>query len=202
MGYEDQRAALARRVREALAGELGPGASLRALAGAAGTSVATLKHYFGDRDGLLQGVMESARADAAPYLAMAAQVRPGDVRGSLQHFLRGLCRAWTRHGVGPMYGATLALGLGSRAVGPSFVSHVLEPLLQAGEALLRQLEEQGALTLPDVRAASLALLAPVVFALLHQDNLAGARCRPLDLPRFLEAHVDAFLRSFQPRGRR
>ncbi len=200
--YEAQRTTLARRVREAIAGEVGLNASFRELAGAADTSVATLKHYFGDREGLLRGVMENMRADAAPYLAISAQVRLGDVRASLRAFLKSLGSAWFKHGVGKMYGATLALGLGSKAVGPSYVTHVLEPLLQTGETLLRQHVEHGDLVIADVRHASLTLLSPVVFALLHQDNLGGARCRPLDLPRFLETHVDAFLRAFPaPRKR-
>ena len=202
MDYDQQRAALARRVREALTVDEGIHASLRELATSAGTSVATLKHYFGDRDGLMQGVMESQRADGAPFLAMAAQARPGDVRASLLHFLKGLSMAWVKHGVGKMYASTLALGLGSKAVGPAFVNHVLEPMLQTGESLLRQHQERGEVVIDDVRHASLMLLSPVVFGLLHQDSLGGAQCRPLDLPRFLETHVDAFLRAFPARVKR
>ena len=197
--YEEQRAALARRVRDALAQDRGINASFRELAAAAGTSVATLKHYFGDRDGLLQGVMENQRADAAPYLAMSAQAKHGDVRGSLLRFVEGLSNAWFKYGVGKMYASTLALGLGNKSAGPSYVNHVLEPLLQSGESLLRQHVERDELVVADVRQASLMLLSPVVFALFHQDSLSGAQCRPLDLPRFLQAHVDAFLRAFPPR---
>jgi AcrR family transcriptional regulator len=196
--YDLQRAALAKKVREALAGEAGIHASLRELAAAAGTSVATLRHYFGDREGLLKGVMENMRAEAAPYLAMSAQVKPGDVRGTLSSFFANMHMAWFRYGVGSMYGATLALGLGTKSIGPGFVDHVLEPLLQTGESMLRQHVERGELEIDDLRHASLALLSPVVFALLHQDNLSGVQCRPLDVPRFLETHVDAFLRAFPP----
>jgi hypothetical protein len=46
------------------------------------------------------------------------------------------------------------------------------------------------------------LLSPVVLGLLHQDSLGGAQCRPLELPRFLETHVDAFLRAFPQRVKR
>lgn len=202
MNYDEQRALLARRVRQALMVDEGIHASLRELATSAGTSVATLKHYFGDRDGLMQGVMESQRADAAPFLAMAAQAKPGDVRASLLHFLKGFAMAWVKHEVGKMYASALALGLGSKAVGPSFVNHVLEPMLQTGESLLRQHQERGEVVIDDVRHASLMLLSPAVFGLLHQDSLGGAQCRPLDLPRFLETHVDAFLRAFPPRVKR
>jgi hypothetical protein len=130
---------------------------------------------------------------------MAAQARPGDVRASLLHFLKGFSMAWFKHGVGKMYASTLALGLGSKAVGPAYVNHVLEPMLQAGESLLRQHQERGELIIDDVRHGSLMLLSPVVFGLLHQDSLGGAQCRPLDVPRFLETHVDAFLRAFPAR---
>lgn len=192
---------LARKVREALSRDEGIHASLRELAEAAGTSVATLRHYFKDREGLLQGVMESQRADGAPYLAMSAQAKHGDVRGSLLGFLQGLSTAWFKYGVGKMYASTLALGLGSKAVGPSYVNHVLEPLLQTGESLLRQHLERDEVVVDDVRQASLMLISPVVLALLHQDSLLGAQCRPLDLPAYLQTHVDAFLRAFPARAK-
>lgn len=197
--YEEQRAGLARKVGEALRGEAGVSASLRTLAREAGTSVATLRHYFKDRDGLLRAVMEGLRADAAPYLAMSAQPLFGDVRTSLLRFLKGLSTAWFRYRVGAIYASSLAVGLANRQIGPSFVNHVLEPLLQTGESLLRQHVERGELHSDDVRHASLMLLSPVVFALLHQDSLLGAECRPLDVPRMLETHVDAFLRSHRQR---
>lgn len=193
--YDEQRAGLARKVGEALRGEAGVSASLRTLAHEAGTSVATLRHYFKDRDGLLRAVMEGLRADAAPYLAMSAQPIFGDVRASFLRFLTGLSTAWFRYRVGAMYASSLALGLANRQIGPSFVNHVLEPLLQTGESLLRQHVERGELQSDDVRHASLMLLSPVVFALLHQDSLLGAECRPLDLPRLIETHVEAFLRA-------
>jgi hypothetical protein len=140
--------------------------------------------------------MEGLRADAAPYLAMASRPVLGDVRASLMQFLKGLSVAWFRHKVGPMYASTLAVGLGNRPVGPAFVNHVLEPLLQTGESLLRQHVERGELIIEDARHASLSLLSPVVLALLHQDSLLGSQCRPLDVPKMLETHVDAFLRAF------
>ena len=171
-------------------------ASLRELAASADTSVATLKHYFTDRGGLMNAVMESQRADGAPFLAMAAQAKHGDVRGSLLHFLTGFSGAWFKFNVGKMFSSTLALGLGTKAIGPSYVTHVLEPTLQTGETLLRQHQERGELVIDDVRHASLMLISPAVFALLHQDSLLGSQCRPLDLPTYLTTHVDAFLRAF------
>jgi AcrR family transcriptional regulator len=199
--YDDSRLALARRVRGTLMAEEGIRSSLRHLAAGAGTSVATLKHYFGDREGLLRAVMESLRIDGAPFMARASTPVSGDVRASLQQFLASLVVAWDRFQVGAMHGAMLAEGLSVRALGGSYVTLLLEPLLQVGEQLLQRHLDRGELEPLEVRQAALMLQAPLVLALLHQHNLAGAACRPLDVPAFIEAHVDAFLRAY-PRGRR
>jgi AcrR family transcriptional regulator len=199
--YDDSRLALARRVRGTLMAEEGIRSSLRQLAAGAGTSVATLKHYFGDRDGLLRAVMESLRIDGAPFMARASTPVSGDVRASLRQFLSSLTLAWERFQVGSMHGAMLAEGLTVRALGGSYVTLLLEPLLQVGEQLLQRHVDRGELEPLEVRQAALMLQAPLVLALLHQRNLAGHACRPLDLPDFIEAHVDAFLRAY-PRGRR
>lgn len=194
--YQDSRLQLARRVRVGLLSDGGLRASLRELAASAGTSVATLKHYFGDRDGLLTAVMESMRIDGAPYLAQASSPTSTDVRESLRAMLQALTGAWSRFQVGRTYAAMLAEGLAVKGLGPSYVTFLLEPLLQMGEQMLQRHIDAGRLMPCDVRQASLMLLSPAVLALLHQDNLSGAGCRPLNLEAFMSAHVDAFLRAF------
>ena len=190
--YDLERGAMLSRISKAVDQGVLPD-SMRALADAAGVSVTTLRHYFGDRAGVLQAMMENTRAEAAPYLAMASRLIPGDVRASLLHFLGAMHQAWFRHGVGKRYASTLMVGLGGGALGPSFVSHVLEPLLQTCEALLQQHVDRGELHIRDVRAAALMLMSPVVLAHLHQDSLGGSSCRPLDLKSLLELQVDTFL---------
>lgn len=196
--YDAQRLALARKVRERVMGPDGLRASMRELAEAAGTSVATLKHYFEDRDGLMRAVLESQHVDSAPYLAMASIPLPGDVRGSLRGYLTRLKSAWFEYGVGVIQARSLAGGLAMPALGPTYVNHLLEPLLGTCETLLRRHVELGDLTPLDPRVGALQFLAPVVLALLHQDSLSGASCRPLDLDAFFDAHVDAFLRAWPP----
>ncbi len=194
--YDEQRLTLARRVRARVMAPDGLRASLRQLAAAADTSVATLKHYFTDRDGVLRAVLESQHVDAAPYLAMAAVPIAGDVEASLSAYLVRLKGAWFEHGVGVIQATALAGGLGSPALGPTYVNHLLEPLLGTCETLLRRHVELGDLAPLDPRIAALEFLAPVVLALLHQDSLSGASCRPLDLDAFFTAHVAAFLRAW------
>ena len=194
--YDDARLALARKVRTRVMKPDGLRASLRELATAADSSVATLKHYFGDREGVLTAVMESQHIDAAPYLAMASTPIPGDVRASLLAYLKRLEEAWFKHGVGVIQASSLAGGLSTRALGPTYVNHLLEPLLGTVETLLRrhvELKDLGAL---NERYAALQFLSPVVLALFHQDSLSGNTCRPLELKAFFVEHVDMFLRAY------
>jgi AcrR family transcriptional regulator len=197
--YDAQRLALARKVRERVMAPEGLRASLREFAEAAGTSVATLKHYFEDREGLLRAVLESQHVDAAPYLAMASVPISGDVEASLTAYVTQLKGAWFEHGVGVIQATALAGGLSTPTLGPVYVNHLLEPLLGTCETLLRRHVELGALGPLDARVAALQFLAPVVLALLHQDSLSGASCRPLDLDAFFRDHVAAFLRAWPPR---
>ena len=40
------------------------------------------------------------------------------------------------------------------------------------------------------------MMGPVILALLHQNELYGSRCRPLELEAYLDAHVDGWLRGY------
>ncbi len=198
--YDQQRLDLARRVRPLLTSEHGVRASMRQLAEAGGVSMATLRHYFPARSDVLTAVMETWFIDGAAHLARAAQPASRDLRRSLRVFLDNLHDGWVNFGVGPAYAAMFAEGLSSQALGPQFVSSMLEPLLQAGEALLRHLIERKQLAPCDVRHASLTLLSPIVLGLFHQDSLLGSRCRPLDVKALIPAHVDRFLLAFPAPG--
>jgi AcrR family transcriptional regulator len=202
--YDEERLDLARRVRQRILAPDGLRTSLRELAQAAESSVATLKHYFGDRDGLVQAVMESARIDSSPYLAMASAPIEGDVRASLLSLVERLAQAWVKYGVGGIHTTSLAAGFSSRELGTTYVNLLLEPLLQTAESRIRRHVELGEMEPCNERFAALALLSPVVLGLLHQVQLGGKDCRPLDVDAFFKAHVDAFLKGYPAtnKGRR
>lgn len=196
--YAERRLALARALRQELVSDGGVRRSMRELAARTGTTVTTLRHYFSDRRGMVEAVMQATRVDGAPHLASAAIPSCSDVRRSLRDFLGGVHVAWVQHQVGPMLASMLAEGISTRALGPAYVTDLLEPLLASGEELLRRHVSAGRLPEMDVRQANLMLLSPVVLALLHQHSLDGVKCRPLKLAPFLDAQVDAFLRAFGP----
>lgn len=176
--------------------KLGPGASLRELAADAELSPNNVRHYFGDRDDLVAAMLAHLRSQGEPYMALASRAGEGDAEQVLRQFLRGLLLAWRSFGVGRMHGVTLAEGLAGGPRGPAYVAEILEPTLVTLERLLATLVKDGRLPALDPRVAGLALLGPVVLALLHQDNLGGVACRPLDVEAYLEAHLQGWLRGW------
>ncbi|HVP68221.1 MAG TPA: hypothetical protein VMT17_13250 [Anaeromyxobacteraceae bacterium] len=165
----------------------------------AGTSPSNLRHYLGDRAGVLSAVMAELHRRGAPFLAEGAASPRGPARASLRWFLGFLVEGW-RVGVGRAHAAGLGAGLDERALGEQYLLHLLEPTLAAAEARIARHVAQGEIERCDLRHAALELVCPVVLALLHQDALGGAAVRPLDLQAFLDEHVARFLRSHAPAG--
>lgn len=197
--YERKRAALAEAALPRLLADGGE-TSLNELAEAIGVSVPTLKHYFGDRSGLVAAAWRRQAELARPHLQNAATPSANDLETSLRDFLSELVRAWRAFGVGRVFAVGLGSGLHDAAVGPAYLDGVLEPTLQALERRLRRHAELGQLRVraadgEGLRAAALVLLSPVVLALLHQDALGGATCRALDVDAFVEFHLAGFLRA-------
>jgi citronellol/citronellal dehydrogenase len=152
-----------------------------------------LKHYFGDRDGLVEAITSVCHEDALPILARVSQPQGEDARSSLLLFFERLLLGWQHAGVGRLHEVGLSESLGDARLGPAFVNNILEPSLQSTEKLLAVLIERKHLPEMEVRAAALSLMSPVILALLHQGGLMGDRCRPLDVRDFIRVHVDHWL---------
>lgn len=178
----------------------GEPATFKDLAAASGVSPATLKHYFGDRAGVVAAVAEAFAVEAQPHLAAMTEVPPGmAVATSLTEVLLGFQEAWRRHGAGRAFAGGIAVGLEHRDNGPVVVDRMLEPLLQAMERLLEVHVERGDLPPIPLREAALSVVAPVLLALLHQDSLGGATCRHLDVDDFTRTHVRWVVRGLEVR---
>lgn len=192
LDYDERRTALARQLSRGLQrGDAVP-AALADLAATAGVSTTTLRHYFGDRDGVIAAVLETARLDAAGYIGAGADASGRPPEQSVPDLLLGVVLAWRQHGLDQLLTGALSVGLGSRTRGPAVVTELLEPLLAGTERLLVAHASSGQLPWLDetaARAAALALVAPVLLALLHQDALRGRTVRPLDLEPFVREHA-------------
>lgn len=195
LDYVEERERLVQRLLPALLRPGGAELSFRQMAHEAGVSPATLRHYFPTREDLLVEVLALLRRAGLPYLHAAATQPIEGVRASLEWLLGQIVLGW-RRAVGAVHVLGLSAGLGHERLGPAYVNEILEPTLQAAEARIARHVASGELSQCDVRHAALALISPLVLGLLHQDSLLGARCRPLDLERFLADHLDHFLRAY------
>ncbi len=200
--YAARRSTLINKVRDRLSLQDGESPSYRDLAAAAGVSVPTLRHYFGPREQIIKAIFEQALEGAAVHLTRARSSESADLTNSLSGFLQRLVGGWTRGNVGALHRIGLAEGLRSPVTALSYLNDVLEPTLQALETRLTSYREQGLVVECHIRHAALMLLSPIVLALLHQYDLGGTRCRPLDIPTLIEEHVKVFVRAYQPAQRR
>ena len=191
--FEAKRGALAMRVLGALR-DGGAGPSMRELAAACEVTPPTLRHYFGDRDGAVRAALAIAHRLGAEHLLRVATADLGPAPAALAAGLDELLAGWMEFGVGRLHEIGLQLGLGHPTLGPAYLNEVLEPTLQAFEARLALHVARGELEVTDLRQATLALLAPLVLGLLHQRELGGQRCRPLDLRGLAAAQLADFLR--------
>ncbi len=193
--YDEKRRQLARRVMHTLVDAPAAHASLRELARAARVSVSTMRHYFEDRAGIVEAAIREMGGTAERYLRSAKESPTGNPAQQLRDYVRTLTEAWHTHRVGRAHAVGLAEGLYD-ATGPTYVVSLLEPFVRSAEEVLTGLASPKLASADQVRSAALALLSPVILALVHQDSLGGADQKPLDVERFLDQHVHAFAKGW------
>lgn len=202
--HDEKRRELALRVARAVQARPGQHQSLRELAERAEVPVNTLRHYFADRAGAVAAGLRALEAEGAPYLRFVQALEAQPPAAALELLLAQVVAGWPR-GLGAAHATGLAEGLGQADVGPAYLQGLFEPTLQGLEALFQAWIDRGALRPHPPRVSALAWLGPAVLVLLHQQDLGGARCRPLDLDAWARAHNQAWLRAFgldEPSGPR
>jgi AcrR family transcriptional regulator len=170
--------------------------SLRQLAIAAGVTVPTLRHYFGDREDLVQAVLEEFFVRGERYLE-----RGSEPYGELEHSIRAFLGMFSEVLVtGPKLGDMIAIafleGFYSRRLGPAALNYVIEPPLQAMESRLAAHRARGELGDVDLRCAALMLISPLVVACMHQQQMFGAQVRPLSFAPVIDAAVSSFMQAY------
>jgi AcrR family transcriptional regulator len=193
--YEEKRLALLKRLDPRLSDLSHARPSFREMAGAAGVSVPTLRHYFTDRDGVLQAYLVWQGSESARYRPLVASTEDPFER-SIRRVLHGSAFGLKDMGRIRTHVVGLTEGLHNARVGPSYLQATLEPLLASVEQRLTLHVARGEMRAVDLRHAAISLLAPLLLAILHQRELGGTSVRQLDLDRFLEDHAAAFVRAY------
>lgn len=153
--------------------------SFRQLAMAGQVAEPTLRHYFGDRDGVAREIMHELGERARPLIEAVAQTT-ADAGAAVDTYVE-LSRAGVQHGgFARAHAFGLIEGVADPAVGRMYLTELLEPSLRALEARLAPHLGPDA-TDTDARAAALMMFAPMLLAVLHQQLLGGAESAPIDL---------------------
>ena len=193
--FAEARAALLGRLRAALLADHPP-TSFRSLATAAGVTIPTLRHYFGDREEVLAAVFADCLVGGQAELKIA-QTPSGPFRQSIHDLLHHLVGGF-RHGrLDRLHSVGLTEGLSHARVAQSYLASILEPtLIAVGERLQAHIA-RGEMRVTDPRHAALALVSPVLLLFLHQHQLGGASSHPTDIDAFITHHAEAFTTAHQ-----
>jgi AcrR family transcriptional regulator len=199
--YDVKRRALLHRMTSRLMRREVARPSLRQLADAAGVTVPTLRHYFGSRAEIVDAILEEyRRLGEARLQSIAADAAPfGD---SIREFAGSLIRGMSAPRevrLGDVFAVSLAEGLLDREIGPSALRHIIDPSVDALQARLQLHISRGEMVSTDTRAAALMLISPILVAVLHQDQMGGSGCNPMDVERLADEISAAFVRAYEAR---
>ncbi|MEN0067400.1 MAG: TetR/AcrR family transcriptional regulator [Myxococcota bacterium] len=184
-GYEEKRAELATRVFRCIMDD--GGISLNAMADFTGVSRPTLRHYFGDRDGAVRAALETASEIGSGYVRQVQYAEGDTAAEALRNALEFLVVGWRDYRVGRLHEVGLKVGLEDLQTGRTYLEAIFEPMLRGFESLVLRLQSEGKIARDrDPRTLALAVVSPVVMALLHQGPLGGKEIRALDIGPVLE----------------
>ncbi|MEN0064441.1 MAG: hypothetical protein AAGA48_20000 [Myxococcota bacterium] len=197
--YEMRRATLAEAALRAFLGPSGQPNSFRAIAQEIGEDPRTLRHYFGNADGLYQATFETLKERSQRFRDEVLSRRDQGPLAALTFYCQSMSTGWG-YGMDRVFHVALACGLENEVRGPVVIEHLFEPMLSVGEELFAYYAETGALDIRDPRMAAVSFLPPLLFALIHQDSLRGREVRPFDVQGFIADHVDRFIAGRLPKA--
>jgi AcrR family transcriptional regulator len=177
--YEEKRDRLVRDLTDHVLSTELTRQSFRQMAMAGHVAEPTLRHYFGDRDGVAREILHELGARAQPFIDAVAQPAPSP-RDAVEAYV-AISRAGVAHGgFGRAHAFGLIEGVADPAVGRTYLTELLEPSLCALENRLAPHLKDDASAV-EARAAALMLFAPMLLAVLHQQLLGGDEGAPIDL---------------------
>jgi AcrR family transcriptional regulator len=193
--FAASRAAILVRLRDALLKD-NPPSSYRGLATAAGVTIPTLQHYFGNREEVFAAIFVDFREGAEGELAIA-ETPTGLLRQSTHDLVMHVADGFRYGGLVRLHAVGLAQGLSHIVLANSYLNHILEPTILATERRLDVHIAQGEMHPANTRYAAISLLSPIVLIFLHQQALDGAVAYPTDIDSFLQSHINAFVGFYE-----
>ncbi|MEL6829857.1 MAG: TetR/AcrR family transcriptional regulator [Pseudomonadota bacterium] len=182
--FEEKRTALLETLTEfALTDDLRR-PSLRQFAIAAGASEPTLRHYFGDRRGLVIAILEHINLRAQPLWTIVA-TGASDPEAAVEEYFRVTKAGMEHGGFARAHAFGIIEGLADTEIGDAYLKFVLDPALATVSDKLAA-TPGGPNERQDGHVAAFMILAPLLVMTLHQELLGGSKESPIDQDGFLD----------------
>lgn len=191
-GYEARRTALLDQLTDRLCDRAAGWPTLRELAAAAGCSVSTLSHYFGRRDAIVAAVLHRI-AEGTVEQIEGTRTPEGDFDASIARAAERATAALHDPRISRLLAMGLIEALSARELGPAFLGTMLDPFVDALALRLDAHVARGEMRPTDTRMAALSLISPIMIAALHQRQLGGDVCNPLDAGAHCRHVAEAFV---------
>ncbi|MCC5981404.1 MAG: TetR/AcrR family transcriptional regulator [Oceanicaulis sp.] len=182
----------------AVADRSGP-VSLRQFAIRAGVSEPTLRHFFGDRQGVVIAILHHFARQAGAWLARSAEP-DADLEASVKGYLDLSLEGFDNSLFVQAHAFALVESIHDPVVGRAYLDIVVEPSLRAIEARLAPGIDPDGQNPERIRHGALALYSTMLFATLHQRLLRGSDARPLHMDAFFGDLVQLFGRGLVPKA--
>lgn len=166
------------------------------LAQVAGVSIPTMKHYFGNRAGVVEAIMRDGGERGAKFMTVAAEP-VGDFAASIQQLATFIIQGWRRGRLGNLHAVGFAEAQRHEAQAATYLEAIMEPMIDSVAARLERHIERGEMRVTNLRHAAIGFIGPLFLALLHQVEFQGAELEPLDLDALARDHADAFARGYR-----
>lgn len=177
--YDEKRERLVRDLAEFVLRSDLTRPSFRQLAQAGGVAEPTLRHYFGDRDGVATAILALLGEQAKPLIDAVATPAP-NAAAAVDTYIDLSRIGVATGGFGRAHSFGLVEGVADEKVGEAYLELLLEPSLQALENRLAPYLGPDA-SPARKRAAALMIFAPMLLAVIHQQLLGGEKAAPMDL---------------------
>jgi AcrR family transcriptional regulator len=194
--YEEKRERLAQDLADfVLKSEL-KRTSFRQLAHAGAVAEPTLRHYFGDREGVAAELLRVLADRAAPFINAVAEPGP-DLESAVKGYVAASQAGVAHGGFARAHMFGLLEGVADESVGQAYLTQLLEPSLSALEKRLAA-HLDGTASPVELRAAALMIFAPMLLAVIHQKLLGGEEAASMDLDKLFQALGDLAQKSLKP----
>lgn len=193
--YDHKRAALLGTLTEYALSAALTRPSLRQFAIAANQSEPTLRHYFGDRQGMVIEIISELARRASSNWKAASEPSPNPEE-AVRNFMSIACADVIQDRFTRAHAFGLIEGLADDIVGQAYLERMLEPTLKVFSDKL-QATPGGPQDSDKLRASALAATAPLFMLVVHQYLLGGSRSLPINVDGTIAQLQDLLVQVFE-----